>query len=101
MHGSLKPSNILLCNDINVYVVDYGLTEFIEGTGSSLLVTNPYCSYAPPEKRLENQLTTQSDIWSFGLILYYLFTGHRVDDKLLHSNHMLDKNRKGALDCEI
>jgi hypothetical protein len=67
-HGNVKPSNILL------------------GAGGTVKLSEPDLSrtlgYSAPET-FQGELGPESDIWSFGLCLYELGTGHAVFDRSL------------------
>jgi WD40 repeat protein/Flp pilus assembly protein TadD len=88
LHRDLKPGNILLqtarspfCNLQSAVpmVTDFGLAKRVEGgsdlTQSGAIVGTP--SYMPPEQALgkKGTLTTASDVYSLGAILYELLTG--------------------------
>lgn len=69
INGNLKPSNILFKEDGHYVVGDY----------SRYLLPSPFifkdCHYYSPELLKSNQYSIQSDIWSFGCIMYYVLSG--------------------------
>ncbi|KAI8809356.1 kinase-like domain-containing protein, partial [Cladochytrium replicatum] len=75
VHRDLKLENILLTDDLDVKVIDFGFTR--EYQERKLLET--YCgstAYAAPEMIMaEKYLGPQADIWSLGVILYTLLCG--------------------------
>jgi serine/threonine protein kinase len=79
LHRDLKPANVLFDKDRKVRITDLGLAGLVESfrENKSLQGTLPYMS---PEQlnRSLGGLTTASDIYSLGLVLYEVFTGQQV-----------------------
>ncbi|KAG0486179.1 hypothetical protein HPP92_008274 [Vanilla planifolia] len=79
----LKTSNILLDENWNAKLSDFGLARQGPSEGSthvSTLVVGTI-GYAAPEYIQTGRLTTKSDIWSYGVVLYELITGRRPMDR--------------------
>lgn len=76
IHRDIKPSNIMLTEEGDALLMDFGLAREIEGsntlTGSMLMGTPAYVS---PEQGRGEKLDSRSDQYSFGIILYQIATG--------------------------
>jgi serine/threonine-protein kinase len=78
IHRDLKPSNILVDENGQPYLTDFGLAKLLEGgshlTKSGAILGTP--SYMPPEQAAGGQgVGPRSDVYSLGAILYELLTG--------------------------
>lgn len=84
IHRDLKPSNILITHDGDVKLLDFGVAKFLnpELMGDNLAETQTQFrvmtpEYASPEQVRGGHITTATDIYSLGAILYELLTGSR------------------------
>jgi predicted Ser/Thr protein kinase len=77
LHRDLKPANIMLNGRGQVVITDFGLAALAaEIPGEEIRNGTP--AYMAPEQLAGKEVTTQSDIYSLGLVLYEIFTGRRA-----------------------
>ena len=89
IHRDIKPSNIMLTTDNDVRIIDFGIAIVSDSEVSRIEGIAGSPSYMSPEQVQSEELTSSSDIYSLGAVLYELLTGFRpfrADNlsKLLH-----------------
>ena len=75
IHRDLKTSNILLDMSGRTYLADFGLARFISTSTLAFHTGHGTPPYASPEQIQSRPITPKSDIFSFGILLYEMFTG--------------------------
>lgn len=90
VHQDLKPGNILVTNEAQVKLLDFGIARILEsgegerGDFTGLQGRAMTLAYASPEQVRGEPVSTVSDVYSLGLILYELLAGkhpyrHQID----------------------
>jgi eukaryotic-like serine/threonine-protein kinase len=100
IHRDLKPANILVTSQGEVRLLDFGIAKLLEGEGDAReskvtelagIALTP--EYAAPEQIAGQPMSTVSDVYSLGVLLYELLTGQRP--------YKLKRDSRGALEDAI
>lgn len=89
IHRDIKPSNIMLTQDSDVRIIDFGIALVRDSDISRIEGIAGSPSYMSPEQVQSFELTNSSDLYSLGAVMYELLTGCRPFragnlQKLLH-----------------
>src|SRR5581483_5223769 len=76
IHRDIKPRNILITEDHDVKITDFGIAVLPEDLGSTMVNHAGSPLYMSPEQIQDQDVTPQTDIFALGLVVYELLTGH-------------------------
>ena len=86
IHRDLKPSNILVSDDGQVHLLDFGIAKMLDDPKSQAAESELTMiagraltlDYASPEQVSGQAISTASDVYSMGVVLYQLLTGQKA-----------------------
>lgn len=80
IHRDLKPANILVSDERKLKLLDFGIAKMLDSEMDGNTMTHQLAftpDYASPEQLRGETLTTATDIYSLGVVLFELMTGSR------------------------
>ncbi|CAL5391845.1 unnamed protein product [Camellia sinensis] len=108
IHCDLKPSNILLDGDLCAHVSDFGLAKIFSATNgisihrqSSSIGIRGTIGYVAPEYGMGGEVSTQSDMYSYGVLLLEMFTGKKPTSNMFIGNVNLHSYVKMCLPEQV
>ncbi|XP_020219614.2 probable LRR receptor-like serine/threonine-protein kinase At3g47570 [Cajanus cajan] len=92
IHCDLKPSNILLDDDMVAHVSDFGIARLLSTINHYQISTSGIkgtIGYSPPEYGSSSQVSTKGDMYSFGILILEMLTGRRPTEEMFKDGHNL------------
>eukprot|EP01114_Cavostelium_apophysatum_P023219 TRINITY_DN8684_c0_g1_i1.p1 TRINITY_DN8684_c0_g1~~TRINITY_DN8684_c0_g1_i1.p1 ORF type:complete len:321 (+),score=68.72 TRINITY_DN8684_c0_g1_i1:133-963(+) len=78
VHRDLAARNVLLTNDLAPKISDFGMSRFNESEGSSTTESGVGpLKWMAPESLSSMEYSVKSDVWSFGVTLFEIYTGQK------------------------
>lgn len=83
LHRDIKPGNVKITPDGNIYLVDFGLAKLVQGTQATTTGARAMTpGYSPPEQYGTARTDPRTDVYSLGATLYAALTGMIPEDGL-------------------
>ncbi|XP_039067520.1 probable LRR receptor-like serine/threonine-protein kinase At3g47570 [Hibiscus syriacus] len=108
IHCDLKPSNILLDEEMVGHISDFGLAKVLYEDNlnhppnqSSSIGLRGTIGYAPPEYGMGSELSTKGDVYSYGILLLEMFTRKMPTDEMFKEGLSLHSFVAGAFPNRI
>jgi non-specific serine/threonine protein kinase len=99
VHRDIKPENIVLDSQNNPKIIDFGLSRIIHHNEFLNECFGTFY-YASPEIHNKTKYNKSTDIWSFGILIFYIFTGDFPFPKTKEKSLLCIKDLQKEFDFE-
>ena len=92
IHRDLKPGNIMIDDNFNLFLIDFGISKICANKKDTITLTKGTLCYLAPEcldilqltenEEIISKITPKVDVWAFGCLLSYIFSGVNPWDNL-------------------
>ncbi|KAL5699414.1 non-specific serine/threonine protein kinase [Ranunculus cassubicifolius] len=108
VHCDLKPSNVLLDDDMTAHVADFGIAKIFadpshdsaQSLASSVAVKGSI-GYVAPEYGMGGEVSTRGDVYSYGILLLEMFTSKKPTNDMFQNGLSLHSYSKIALQNQV
>ncbi|KAF2615942.1 hypothetical protein F2Q70_00007803 [Brassica cretica] len=107
-HCDLKPSNVLLDDDLTAHVSDFGLARILLKFDHETFINQLSSAgvrgsigYAAPEYAMVGDISVHGDAYSFGILIFEMFSGKRPTDEMFGGDFTLRNCVRSALPEQV
>jgi serine/threonine protein kinase len=109
IHRDLKPENIILDDNYNMFLIDFGIAKICTNIDFTITRAKGTIYYLAPEcldaadytetKDIISLITTKVDVWGYGCIVSYIFSGYTpwcqksIENPLVVQKHLMQKKQ--------